>query len=163
PVSVEDGVGDELRRDAVTDAVETLDSLRGEGLAVGRELQVERLVREPLRDEHDSVRLDRERIAELVVALDPTRDDAVGDKAGAHLDSRGVESVPQERLLERLVTEGRDLVEAGSEHDLEALAGKELCHPRPREVALALVDGDATAGRALALEHDLLGRQDVRK
>src|SRR5439155_20413680 len=27
PVSVEDGVGDELRRDAVTDAVETLDSL----------------------------------------------------------------------------------------------------------------------------------------
>ena len=66
PVPVEDRLGDDPRRDAVADPVDGLDPLGGQRLAVGGpELEVERVVGEPLRDEDDGVGLELERLAEL--------------------------------------------------------------------------------------------------
>ena len=67
-MAVEDRVGDQLRRDAVADPVEGLDPLGLEPLLVGAQLVVERVVGDALRDEHDGVGLELDRLAELVGA-----------------------------------------------------------------------------------------------
>ena len=75
-MSVEDRVGDQLRRHAVADPVDGLDAFRRQPLLVRAELVVERVVRDALRD--DRVGLELERLAELVRA---------GNRAG--LEGRG--------------------------------------------------------------------------
>ena len=67
-------------------------------------------------------------------------------------------------VLERLGAERRDRRVAGDELDLAALAREQLGQRGADEVALAVVDDDAAgARRALPVQHDLLGRQDVRR
>ena len=73
PVPVEDRLRDDPWRDAVADPVERLDALVGEGAGAGLELEVELVVRAALRDQDDGVRLQLDRLAELVRGSDAAR------------------------------------------------------------------------------------------
>ena len=70
PVTVEDRIGRDPRRDAVTDAVEADDAGTGEGGRVAGKLPVQPVVGPALGDEHDAWRRQLERVAELVGARD---------------------------------------------------------------------------------------------
>ena len=156
PVAVPDRVGQKPRGDAVADAVDALDAGAGE-------LQVEALVRDALGHEHDGVGLELELLAELGLGRHAAGLDPGEPRLGPHADAEVVQVAAKERALERLVAQRGDLLARGHELDLVAVGAQELGHARAHEVALAVEHQHARAGRALALEHHLLGREDVRQ
>jgi hypothetical protein len=113
------------------------------------ELEEEALVRQPLRDEDDRVALDLKRVAERRLAAHAARVDGRDGALGAHADPEVVQVLAEERALERLVAERRDLLARRDELDRVALAGQELGHARAHEVALAVVDDDASVRQGL--------------
>ena len=150
---VEDGLGQQSRGHAVADAED-----RGPAAV---ELVEERVVGDALGDEDDAGRVQLERLAVRVLEREPARLDALEHGAGAHDDAALVQALAHEHVLERLGAERRDRGEARDELDLAALAGQQLGQRAGDEVAVAVVDDDPPRRRALAAEHDLLGREHV--
>src|SRR5206468_5870380 len=97
PVAVEGRFGDDPRSDAVADPVERGDPLRFEPGTILRELEIKRLVREPLGDEDDRVRLELQRLPELVRAAHSARADLQSDEAGALADTHVVKVLAEHR------------------------------------------------------------------
>src|SRR5439155_11856620 len=79
----------------------------------------------------------------------------------AHEDSERPEVLADQRPLQGRVGEGRYRGKWGDDLHLVSLVREQLGQADTDNVALAVVDDDAPAGWALAVEHDLLRSQDV--
>ena len=115
-MAFEDRLGDESRSDAVSDPVERFDALRPQRPLVPGELEEERLVREPLRDEDDGVRLELERLAEVVAGGQPSRLIPVR-RTPVRMAIPVSCRCCRRSALQRFVRERRDQVVAGDELD----------------------------------------------
>ncbi len=155
PVAVEDHLREQPRGHAIADPEDRL--------AAAVELVVERIQRHALRDEHDAGGLELEWIAVLVVAAQAAGLDAGRHRAGAHDDAALVQARAYEHVLERLGAVRGDRGVARHELDLATLAGEQLGQRGRHQVAVAVVDDHAAGRRAQSAEHDLLGREDVRR
>ena len=102
-VAVEDRVGDQARGDAVADRVHGLDPVALERLRVGLQRAVERVVGQPLGDQHDPVGGQPELGAELVARRHALGIDRGDRGAAVGGDAELVQAAAQAHALERLV------------------------------------------------------------
>ena len=129
-VAVEDGLGDEPWRDAVPDPEDRLDPLRAESVLVRLQLEVEALVREALRHQHDRVRVDLLRLHELVVRRYVFGLNRRQERAEPLPHSHFVEMLA-DRTFERLVADRRYALEGRDDLDAEPSPASFSAIPAP--------------------------------
>src|SRR4051812_28430233 len=94
---------DDPGRDAVPDPVERVDAFTAQRVEILCQLEVERLVGEPLRRENDGVRLELHELPELVRPADEALADLGGEEACALANTDVMEVLAEHRSLERFV------------------------------------------------------------
>src|SRR5438445_8193222 len=135
-MTVEDDVGKDSRRDAVTDPEDGLDAVRLPRIARLSQLEVELLVRDALRDEDERVRRYLDVLPEIGLRRRAPLVKRVDRQAAAQRDALVVEAPAQQRPFESLVAERRDLGERAHELHAEAVVRELLGDPGAHEVAL---------------------------